>query len=191
MGGCGPVMRAGPHLGGGPDFISPAPPLPVGPRGCTSATASARGGHLRSRSRPGRVSGPNPARTPPAPDPTRPGPQLARTEPGPDRVTRGHSRPRAPCRPPRRPPARAGPPGPGISVGGLVLCVVTSWWRSRPAGPSTTKQGDERFRLRWLIQEKRAEGGGRDLVKMRPQNTSANSNSTVKVPARTALALAA
>jgi hypothetical protein len=79
---------------------------------------------------------------------------------------------------------------PGISVGESVFFVVTSWWRSRPAGPSTTQQGDERFRLRWLIQEKRAEGGGRNLVKMRPQNTSANSNSTVKVP-RTALALAA
>ena len=50
--------------------------------------------------------------------------------------------------------------------------------------------GDERFRLRWLILEKRAEGGGRNLVKMRPQNTSANSTSTVKAP-RATFALAA
>jgi len=40
-------VRAGPHLGGGPDFERPAPTLPVGPRGRVSATASARGGHLR------------------------------------------------------------------------------------------------------------------------------------------------
>src|SRR3984957_19076936 len=49
LGGCGPVVRAGPHLGGGPDFERPAPTLPVGPRGRVSATASACGGHLHLR----------------------------------------------------------------------------------------------------------------------------------------------
>src|ERR1700733_11653813 len=45
LGGCGPVavMRTGLHLGGSPG-IGPAPTLPVGPRGRTSATASAHGG---------------------------------------------------------------------------------------------------------------------------------------------------
>ena len=82
------------------------------------------------------------------------------------------------------------PPLPGISVGGAVLRDV--WWSLAEAlaRPLTTKQGGDWFRLRWLILEKRAEGGGRNLVKMRPQNTSANSNSTVKAP-RATFALAA
>jgi len=63
-------------------------------------------------------------------------------------------------------------------------------WRKRLARPLTTKQGGDWFRHRWLILVKRAEGGGRNLVKMRPQNTSANSNSTVKAP-RATFALAA
>ena len=47
LGGCGPVnVRAGPHLGGGPDFKRPAPTLPARPRGRVSATASACGGSL-------------------------------------------------------------------------------------------------------------------------------------------------
>jgi hypothetical protein len=46
LGGCGPVnVRAGPHLGGGPDCERPAPTLPVRPSWARSATASARGGH--------------------------------------------------------------------------------------------------------------------------------------------------
>jgi len=43
-------MRTGPQLGGGPG-VRPAPTLPVGPRGCVSATASAHGGILMSGSR--------------------------------------------------------------------------------------------------------------------------------------------
>ena len=46
LGGCGPVnVRAGPHLGGGPDCERPAPTLPVRPSWARSATASACGGH--------------------------------------------------------------------------------------------------------------------------------------------------
>lgn len=49
LGGCGPVnVRAGPHLGGGPDLKRPAPTLPARPRGRVSATASACGGSLIS-----------------------------------------------------------------------------------------------------------------------------------------------
>jgi hypothetical protein len=47
LGGCGPavVMRTGPHLGGGPAPLGPAPTLPViAPAGASSATASARRG---------------------------------------------------------------------------------------------------------------------------------------------------
>jgi hypothetical protein len=65
---------------------------------------------------------------------------------------------------------------------GLFVQAAYTWGHARD-------QADW-FRLRWLIQEKRAEGGGRNLVKMRPQNTSANSNSTVKAP-QAAFALAA
>jgi len=90
---------------------------------------------------------------------------------------------------PRRP--RAGLGHPGILVGFPVFGHVwLSSGGSAPARPLTTKQGGDWFRLRWLILEKRAEGGGRNLVKMRPQNTSANSNSTVTAQ-RATLALAA
>jgi hypothetical protein len=79
----------------------------------------------------------------------------------------------------------------GILVGVVVLRDVRLWLaEALGAAVIQLNRGDDRFRLRWLILEKRAEGGGRNLVKMRPQNTSANSNSTVAAP-KAAFALAA
>jgi coenzyme PQQ biosynthesis protein B len=81
-------------------------------------------------------------------------------------------------------------PREGLRSSPIAGVVVTGGDVDAIAGLLHLRERHRWFRLRWLIQEKRAEGGGRNLVKMRPQNTSANSNSTVKAP-RAAFALAA
>src|ERR1700728_514565 len=154
LGGCGPVIvRAGPHLGGGPDFMAGSDPA--------GRPLRARLGHRQ------RPQGPSHFWT--AANSRR----SAATPGAPKRVSAAEPRP---------------PGNPGWRRG-VERCMVVDW-RKRLARPSTTKQGGDWFRLRWLILEKRAEGGGRNLVKMRPQNTSANSNSTVTAQ-RATLALAA
>jgi hypothetical protein len=177
---------------GRPGLLRPAPTLPAGPRGCVRpppAPAGAISASVRGPiPSPGCPGTPGPDRT----ERNRIGPTAHRPEP---RMVRDAS-PRSAKAPHPLSTSQAslghhqGLTGAGISVGEPVLFVVTSSWRPRPAGLSTTQQGDERFRQRWLLQEKRAEGGGRNLVKMRPQNTSANSNSTVAAP-KAAFALAA
>jgi hypothetical protein len=111
LGGCGPVVvRAGPHLGGGPDFQTGSDPAGRSPW--------ARFGH-RQRPR-GSSRFPDAARRARSAGNLR---WLIRVERG------------------------------KVVGGGQATCA-------RP----TTEQGGERFRLRWSIQEKRAEGGGCDLV---------------------------